>query len=120
MESITSSTAPVWDIRGALGRLGGDETLLEELIVFCLQDAPGLATELQAAVDDGNAPLVRMKAHALKGLVAGCGGVRAAEAAQQVETAGQGGDLGNIDPLLQKLGDELQAFSDALTAYRDK
>ena len=56
---------------------------------------------------------IRMSAHALKGLVAGCGGVRAASAAQKVETAGHENDLSNIEPLVESLGEELELLRQA-------
>ena len=55
---------------------------------------------------------VRSTAHALKGLAAGCGGMRAAQAAQRVENAGAEGDLENIDSLMMDtLESELRAIA---------
>ncbi len=79
---------PVLDLEAALARLGDDEELYKEMAGYVLEDAPGLFTELQQAVQSREATAVRMKAHTLKGLVAGCGGVRAVSAAQLLETAG--------------------------------
>jgi hypothetical protein len=58
-----------------------------------------------------------MKAHALKGLVAGCGGVRAANAAQKVETAVEQGELSGIIPLIELLREELELLTRALRDY---
>jgi two-component system, sensor histidine kinase and response regulator len=116
--SVRSEPAgSVLDSVQALARLGGDGQLYAELIGFVLEDAPLLLSELQDAMDDGNATAVRMKAHALKGLVAGCGGVRAANAAQKVETAGEQGELSEISPIVESLRDELELLIHALRDY---
>jgi len=88
------------------------------MAAFFFDDAPRLYSELRAAVERHDAADVRMSAHALKGLVAGCGGVRTANAAQKVETAGQEDNLNNIEPLVENLGDELELLTQALEAYR--
>jgi len=105
------------DVTGTLARLGGDKELFLELAAFYHEDAPRLYADLRAAADAKEAKAVRMTAHSLKGLVAGCGGVRAANAAQSVETAGENGDLGNILLLVDSLGDELDLLRQALLDY---
>src|SRR5262249_13210457 len=58
---------PVIDYPAALARLGGDESLLGELIeVFC-QDCPILLAELGEAVSEGSAATIALKAHRLNG-----------------------------------------------------
>jgi HPt (histidine-containing phosphotransfer) domain-containing protein len=106
------------DVDGTLARFGGDYELFVEMAGFFLEDAPMLYSELCDAARSGDAARVRMKAHALKGLVAGCGGVRAANAAQKVETAGEESDLSRISGLIEALGDELELLKQAHLAYR--
>jgi HPt (histidine-containing phosphotransfer) domain-containing protein len=113
VESI--STGRVLDVEGALSRLDGDNQLFLEMARFYFEDSPPLLRELVAAVASRNAPGVRMKAHAIKGLVAGCGGVRAAAAAQRVENET---DLTQVPKLVESLGEELELLSQALRAYR--
>src|SRR5687768_6655970 len=104
----------ILDVTGTLARLGGDEELFLEMAGFFYEDAPRLYGDLQVATNGKNAKDIRMSAHALKGLVAGCGGVRAANAAQKVETAGQNNDLTNIDSLVESLGHEVDLLKQAL------
>jgi HPt (histidine-containing phosphotransfer) domain-containing protein len=111
-------TGCVLDVEGTLARFGGDYQLFVEMAGFFLEDAPLLYADLCDAARNGDATRVRMKAHALKGLVAGCGGVRAASAAQKVETAGEEGDLSRISELVALLGDELELLKQAHQAYR--
>jgi HPt (histidine-containing phosphotransfer) domain-containing protein len=115
-ESITAVC--VLDVEGALARLGGDKQLFADMAGFFHEDAPRLYSELRTGVQRRASADIRMSAHALKGLVAGCGGVRAANAAQKVETAGQENDLSNISLFVESLGEELEVLRQALLAYR--
>ena len=112
------SAGCVLDVAGTLARFGGDRQLFAEMATFFFEDAPRLYSALRQAVQKRDAVDIRMSAHALKGLVAGCGGVRTANAAQKVETAGQENNLSNIEPLVETLGDELKLLTQALEAYR--
>jgi HPt (histidine-containing phosphotransfer) domain-containing protein len=106
------------DVAGTLARFGGDQQLFHEIIEFFLEDAPPLLAELKRAAEIPHPPAVRSTAHALKGLVAGCGGVRAAQAAQRVEHAAQVGDLQNLSALVDALEHELELMRRAVAAYR--
>jgi HPt (histidine-containing phosphotransfer) domain-containing protein len=109
-----SDHTPILDRDSALARLGGDQQLFEELANFVREDAPPLLQQLTAVVNSNDAKAVREKAHALKGLVAGCGGVRAAEIAQQLENAGQAGNLSQAKSLVGNLQIEIDALLNAL------
>ncbi len=112
------TAGPVLDLDGSLGRLGGDKELFAEMVEYLLQDVPKLYRELRSAVHARDADAVRMQAHALKGLVAGCGGVRAARVAQLLENAGQSGELNRADKLVKSLDDELNLLTEALAAHK--
>jgi HPt (histidine-containing phosphotransfer) domain-containing protein len=106
IESLPSRA--VLDIEATLARFGGDRQLFQDFIGFFLQDSPPLLAELRRAAQLAHAPAVRSAAHALRGLAAGCGGVRAAQAAQRVENAGAEADLKDIDTLVDTLEREFE------------
>jgi HPt (histidine-containing phosphotransfer) domain-containing protein len=108
---------PVLDIRGALSRLDGDEGLLVDLMGFFLEDSVRLMEELRAATAAGDANQIKMTGHALKGLIAGCGGVRAAEAAKRVEHAAAANDLSQIKALVDTLASELERAQNEARGY---
>ncbi len=114
IESLPSGA--VLDVEGTLARFGGDQQLFQEIIGFFLEDSPPLLGELRRAAEVSHPQAVRSTAHALKGLAAGCGGVRAAQAAQRVENAGAEGDLENIDSLVGALESELELLRRAACA----
>ena len=109
---------PVLDIDGTLARFGGDRDLFIEMSGILLEDAPKLVGDLGDAVKANNAVDVRMRAHAVKGLFLGCGGVRAAHIAQQLENAGHSFDLSQASELYSKLTIGFDALTHALRQYR--
>ena len=109
-------TEPILDIDGTLARFGGDKDLFIEMSGILLEDAPGLLADLGRAVDAENAYDVRMRAHALKGLLLGCGGVRAAHIAQVLENAGQSSDLRQAACSIRHVARRIQQRSRALSS----
>jgi two-component system, sensor histidine kinase and response regulator len=110
----------ILDVPGTLSRLGGDRALLLELVGFLLTDAPACFQQLQRAVEIEDAEQVKFHAHSLKGLVAGCGGLRAAGAAQLVQTAAQTRDFSELRVLVESLRRELDSLQQALIEYRSQ
>ncbi len=112
-----TESVDVLDVAGTLNRFGGDTALFREMAAIVLADAPSIAEALSASVSAGNAQAIQMKAHAIKGLILGCGGSRAAKAAQKLEDAGSDGNLGQIIEQFADFQTDLQRFLDALRAY---
>jgi HPt (histidine-containing phosphotransfer) domain-containing protein len=112
-----AKASKVLDIEGTLARFGGDEELFREMASMLLEDAPRVAQQLKAAVLARDAVAIQMKAHALKGLVVGCGGVRAALSAQKLEDAGKDRRLVHTAQQLSELELELCQFIEAIRPY---
>jgi HPt (histidine-containing phosphotransfer) domain-containing protein len=115
VESVAAD--PVLDYDGAIARFGGDKQLFVEMAGIMLEDTPKLHAELAKAVAEKNPTAVRSHAHALKGLVAGCGGVRAVRVCQSLEHAGETSDLSRADSLLENLGSEIEQLKSALHQF---
>ena len=116
VDSVASE--PILDIEGTLTRFGGDKELFVEMSGIVLEDSPRLVNDLRRAVAANDAAAIRSHAHALKGLMLGCGGVRAARVAQSLENAGHGGELKNAPSLLESLVREFDQLTRALEQYR--
>ncbi len=117
MRTDNLSTGAILDVEGTLARFGGDRQLFHDIIGFFLEDSPALLDELRRSVECENSVAVRATAHALKGLAAGCGGVRAAQTAQRVENAGAENDLENIASLMESLEGEFEQLRQAVATY---
>lgn len=112
-----ASSSKVLDVEGTLARFGGDEDLLRDMASIVLEDAPRLAEELRAGVLAADPAAIQMKAHALKGLVLGCGGQRTGLAAQKLEDAGREHSLQSSADQLAELEGELNKFIEAIRCY---
>ena len=117
VESV--KTEPILDIDGTLARFGGDKDLFIEM--------SGMLLGRRARLVGRSGPrgrllkmrtTCRMRAHALKGLLLGCGGVRAAHVAQVLENAGQSSDLRQAPAHFATLQDEFEQLTRALQQYR--
>lgn len=117
MNVDSQPTGVVLDVDGTLSRFDGDNKLFAEMAGLLLEDLPPLYDKICRAVDAYDAPAVRAGAHALKGLVTGCGGERAAGVAQSLENAGQANDLNRCTELVGTLRLELNHFTQALRDY---
>jgi two-component system, sensor histidine kinase and response regulator len=116
LDRLTSR--PVFDLQGTLSRLAGDEELLSDMVGFFVEDAPRLLAELQAAVAAQDAEAIQTTAHAIKGSLLGCGGVRAGHTAQRVEDVAAAGELDAAAPLVEVLSSEIDMLVEATLPYR--
>jgi signal transduction histidine kinase/CheY-like chemotaxis protein len=97
-----------------LHRLGGDEELLHEMVQLFLEALPAQLQELRAALVGLDATKLATTAHSLKGAVGNFGATPAWELAQQLEMAGQKGDLAKAEEIYPALEKALQRFQEAL------
>jgi HPt (histidine-containing phosphotransfer) domain-containing protein len=104
------------DFDAALTRLGGDRQLLADMLTIYCEDGPQLLAELQSAVRAADAAAARRLAHALKGLLAGCGGDFASAAAGRLEHAAAAGDSAGLNSLADALAAACERFQRAAAA----
>ena len=105
--------APV-DYSAALLWVDGDRTLLTELVEIFLEDCPRRLHELEQAVTEGNAIMIKQSAHSLKGMVACFGARLAQERAAEMEGLGKAGDVANTSALLPQLQREFARVMNSL------
>ncbi len=112
-----ANTSKVLDVEGTLARFGGDKDLFREMAGIVIEDAPRLAKELRAGVLAADSTAIQMKAHALKGLVLGCGGERTGLTAQKLEDAGKDHRLEAATTQMADCETELRHFLEAIRPY---
>jgi HPt (histidine-containing phosphotransfer) domain-containing protein len=76
-----------------LSRLGGDETLAQEIIGIFIAEAPASLQRLRDALNAANAREIERIAHGLKGELGYLGVVEVSRAAGELERAGHNGEL---------------------------
>jgi HPt (histidine-containing phosphotransfer) domain-containing protein len=119
---VTSITAPSQPVKTsldhdvALARAGGDVVLLREIAMLFLENYAKWMSDLRDAVTRGDTHGVERGAHGLKGSVANFGATAAVEAALQLEQAGRGKDLTEVEKVLNSLELALAALHPELEA----
>jgi two-component system sensor histidine kinase/response regulator len=105
-----------------LERVEGDEELLVEMIQLFLDDAPRLMAAMQAALDQGDMPVLERSAHSMKGAAGNLSAHITVAAAAQLENDAKKGDVeasrvdlgrleGAVDRLFPVLVDLCQGVS---------
>jgi HPt (histidine-containing phosphotransfer) domain-containing protein len=90
----------VWNVARTLEHLGGDETLLMEVLDIFLAEAPKHLDALRVAVTQGLAGTVETAAHTLKGELGYLGIPEISRMAAQLEDMGRSRNLAGAPPLL--------------------
>jgi CheY-like chemotaxis protein len=111
--------APVFDEKSALGSVGGDRELLNEIIDVYLAECPRWMTELSAAVTRGEAATVKRMAHTFKGTMGTFGAAEAGALAQRLEDMGRDGGLQGAAEAFAALAGALARLKPALAAFRE-
>jgi HPt (histidine-containing phosphotransfer) domain-containing protein len=84
---VTGVPGPTVDVGRALERVGGERTLLGELVEIFLQDLPDRLRRMRAGAGHGNLLDIQRVAHDLKGSCATLGAQRASALAGTLEAA---------------------------------
>ena len=85
--SATPAEEASFDRKGALSRLAGDESLLDQMIHIYQSDHHDLIDNVRLAVDQDDLQLAARHAHSLKGLAATIGGNEVVSAVKIFESA---------------------------------
>lgn len=104
----------VWDRAAALDRLGGDESLLDELVELFFNDYPLLARRLTEALSRGDLASLREPAHKLKGSLGALGLPGTAGLAQEIESASQVEDTTAAISLIDRFMAEIEMLQDVM------
>jgi CheY-like chemotaxis protein/HPt (histidine-containing phosphotransfer) domain-containing protein len=102
---------PLWDLKGALRRLGGNQPLLDRLLVDFQKEQAGIMETLTAALGARDLALAERLAHTLKGVAGNLGARRLQEAAGLVEKTLREGGTPDLGPLGSAVKDTLGDLS---------
>jgi CheY-like chemotaxis protein/HPt (histidine-containing phosphotransfer) domain-containing protein len=96
--------------------VGNDEAFLVELIGTYLEDAPAMIDEMDRAIEDGDAPALRMAAHTLKSNSADFGAMTLSNLAKELEYMGREESLDGAADLMPQVR---EAFEKSEVILRD-
>lgn len=113
---------PGFDTSAALARVGGDVTLLKEIVELLLAEAPKLIGIMRSAMATGERTALARAAYDLKGAAGNCAARDVEEAARLVEAlASQSGDslvaqaIGTLSEALERLRPALESALERLS-----
>ena len=104
----------IFDRAGFLNRLMGDEKIANEILGYFLKEIPRIFNVLKEALDNGDASLVQLQAHTLKGASASVGGEALRETAFEIEKAGKAGNLETARSCMPKLETQFDLLKEAI------
>jgi len=109
----TQAVADVFNAEYLLARLMGDRQLAADVLRQFLGDFPAQLNNLRRHVGEGNAPGVRLQAHAIKGAAATVSAESLRTAAEAMEHAAEAGHLERCDEFLTRIAAEFEHFRNA-------
>lgn len=105
------------DFSVALGRLEGDKSLLREQMTFYLEDSPILVRDIQASIENNDAPQLEMSAHRLRGLSASFDADELMRLTTQLENVGREDRIVPADSALIEVNLEWTRLCDAMRLW---
>ena len=117
----TATPERLVDWARAFETVGGDRSLLTELITVFLGDQDTLVSNISNAISDGNANELRLSAHSLKGALTHLGAREPARLASILEEIGASGELeiksDVVTDALQKIKDSLGPLASEMKEF---
>jgi CheY-like chemotaxis protein len=118
--SSRAAAVPVeatFDAGELLPRLGGDESLLVEMVEIFAAESPQMLRTLRQALDANDPGAIQRAAHNLKGAVSVFGARPATRSAQAIEGMGREGSLAGARYAVAVLEREVERLNHALAAF---
>ena len=117
---LSPPTQRLWDITGTLERLGGDESLLYEVVKIFVDQAPHHLQVLRLALAQGDAEAVERTAHSLKGELGYLGVSGASQKARELEEMGGKQSLEKAAGAFMAFDQEMSALLESMRDSRDE
>ncbi|MEE9612751.1 MAG: Hpt domain-containing protein, partial [Desulfatiglandales bacterium] len=115
IDKAATEETEVFDGRGLLKRLDGDEELFDELLDLYLQDVPVRLKELKHALEDNDIAMIVQQAHTIMGASANIGAHSLRDLAFEMEMAARDNNLDKARPFCRRLEKEFAKFRSMLS-----
>jgi two-component system sensor histidine kinase/response regulator len=97
----------ICNLEAALKRMGGNVSILQQLVEYYREDVPPLIDRLRAGITANNPPEIQQAAHSIKGLVVNFDADSSSHAALQLEQMARSRDLTKAALALDHLEKEI-------------
>ena len=115
-----ATEAPVFDTRGMMARLMGDEALAHKIMKGFLEDIPKQIETLKTYLNAGDIARAERQAHTIKGASANVGGEALRVTAFEMEKMAKAGDLEAGLDRLPMLESQFALLKKAMNAYKSE
>ncbi len=119
-EAGEGAPEPIWDAARALERVGGNQEILNELIVLLEAECPKMLGEIRAAIGKKDPKAVELGAHSLKGAASYFFAPTVIAAARELEKEAHEKTLENAGALFAQIETEAGKLLEELEAYTRK
>jgi CheY-like chemotaxis protein len=113
---VKETMQAAFDQAAALHNVGGDLSILKEIIAIFVEEYPTWLTAIREGLDLSDAGIVRRNSHALKGAVSVFGPTRALELVQRLELMAREDDLSNADDVFKDVERAIRELQPVLLA----
>lgn len=110
----------VFDLKGFLKRIGGDEEIAQAVVDGFLLDIPQRFSKLKQAILTGDPLLARQHAHAIHGAAMNIGAQQLAGVVRQVESAAMGSDLPGAAADLPEVEARMESLNRVILDWRTR
>ena len=107
-----------WNMAKTLEQLGGDETLLQEVLDIFLEEAPKHLAALRLAVAQGIAETVETTAHTLRGELGYMGLPEISQKASELEEMGRSNDLRGAASFLSQFEADISGLFNSIRSAK--
>jgi two-component system sensor histidine kinase/response regulator len=114
---VTSDSSGSLDIAAALERVEGDRDLLEELARLFAEECPASMEGIRQAMDNGDARVIELLAHKIKGSALSLGAPKVSQAALELELHVRTDGLDSATQLVENLAHEVDLLLPHLESF---
>jgi CheY-like chemotaxis protein/HPt (histidine-containing phosphotransfer) domain-containing protein len=111
---MPASTREILNVAALLSQVGGDRSLLRQLIAIFLADSPNGLARIQDALEHRDLDALKRAAHAFRGSVSIFAAPAAVHSAVELETISRDGNLPGAEDAFARLQDDVRRLQKAL------
>ena len=107
------------DYSEAMQRVGGDLTLLSQVLVIFLDEMPKMKDAIRKNAEEGNSRLLWNESHKMKGAAGHFGGAELVHILEQIEACAKNDDFPAVIGLLTSLAQAVERFKACVSQWQN-
>ena len=107
------------DYSEAMQRVGGDLTLLSQVLAIFLDEMPKMKAAIRKNAEEGNSRLLWNESHKMKGAAGHFGGAELVHILEQIEACAKKDDFPAVIGLLTSLAEAVERFKACVSQWQN-